>query len=1097
MYLDLQLEISDIQSQSASLRTYERGEYYYRDGRVDRIEYNSTYAYYRSLVEGQQAYEVMIYMESNGVDVCECSCPAFNSYEGYCKHIVATLLAILYGNKQKAVEESLSIEETRQRSRYVVTDLINLFQTDLQKTESAAVQTPLIVQYFLELVPSHEEESELAFTVELKVGHERLYVVKRIGEFLNAYKQREELYFTKKFTYDPKKEIPDKHDQAMLEFLVELHDHEMRYRQILNPWSYEGTSKERTLTIPSHQLERFLHLLPPERFNLEHLGSHYAELPIVEGQFPISFSLHEGEGELILQSKITNATEQNINERLQREEPALLSEKGHCFYQGRIFRLTDKQQKLLLPLHRQIQEVPKRQLVIPASQVEEAISILVPPIKKEANLIIDQEISDKIVQQPLGVEIYLDRSSQGNKECLTAQITYLYGNERLDPFHSSETERTDEKILIRDTEKEQQVMGIFESVDFKYNGETLYLEDEDAQFHFLYDHLPQLRTLADLYMTESFQRVMIENKHIPTPRVNMNETMDWLEIQFEVPEVNEEELNEMLKAFVEKKTYYRLKDGGYVPLQTELTASIQDLFSDENHRQALLEGHKLKLPAYRAMQLEETLSTEVGAQVKKGQLFRRLIRNMKDPESAEYQPPTQMASILRDYQLIGYQWMKMLNGYRFGGILADEMGLGKTIQALAFITSELESNAEYPVLVVAPASLVYNWEHESNRFAPHLKTLVLAGNKDERERRIQELSEYDLIITSYPLLRRDIDQLESIFFRSLILDEAQNFKNQQSQTAQAVKRIKAGTRFALSGTPIENKVDELWSIFDVILPGLFPNQTVFRRLSKERIAKRVRPFVLRRMKRDVLTELPPKIESIRYSELTTEQKKVYLATLEKIRQDTKASIQSEGFHKSRMKILAGLTRLRQICCHPSLYLENYQAESGKMHQLFELLEELFENGHRVLLFSQYTSMLGLIRTEFKERQLDYHYIDGQTPSKERLELVRRFNQGEKEIFLISLRAGGTGLNLTGADTVILYDLWWNPAVEQQAADRAHRMGQNKNVQVLKLITRGTIEEKIYELQQQKQALFEQVIQPGEEMLNTLSEENIKEILDIQ
>ena len=348
-------------------------------------------------------------------------------------------------------------------------------------------------------------------------------------------------------------------------------------------------------------------------------------------------------------------------------------------------------------------------------------------------------------------------------------------------------------------------------------------------------------------------------------------------------------------------------------------------------------------------------------------------------------------------------------------------------------------------------------------------------------------------------------------FSSCFLDEAQQIKNPQSLTAQCARRIRAKHRFALTGTPMENSLVELWSIFQFIMPGYLQSQKAFLQKyggptaspdnpalenGPALLAAKVRPFIMRRVKEEVLRELPPKIEHRLLSELTREQKKLYLAYLEQLRKETRERLENEGFQKSRIHILAGLTRLRQICCHPALFVENYHGESAKLLQLAELLQEAVGGGHRVLIFSQFTEMLQLIREMLDREGYRYFYLDGSVKTSERLQLVRTFNRGEAEIFLISLRAGGTGLNLTGADVVVKYDLWWNPAVEEQAAGRAHRIGQRKVVQVFRLLAKDTIEEKIYELQQKKRALIDQVIRPGETFLSAMSESDIRHILEL-
>lgn len=401
-----------------------------------------------------------------------------------------------------------------------------------------------------------------------------------------------------------------------------------------------------------------------------------------------------------------------------------------------------------------------------------------------------------------------------------------------------------------------------------------------------------------------------------------------------------------------------------------------------------------------------------------------------------------------------------------------------------------------PALIVSPASLVYNWRNELTKFAPDIKAVIADGSKAERVRTLREASQADVIITSYPLLRRDVEQFAELSFHTLILDEAQSFKNYASQTAQAVKSLQAKYRFALTGTPVENSLEELWSIFSAVFPDLFPSRQAFNDLSRETVAKRIRPFLLRRLKTDVLKELPEKIESLQASELLPEQKKLYLAYLAKLQQETLKHLDEDTFGQNRIRILAGLTRLRQLCCHPALFVDGYDGGSAKFDQLMEMIEECQSAGKRVLIFSQFTEMLGLIGRELGYRGLPFFYLDGKTPAVERVELCSRFNDGERDLFLISLKAGGTGLNLTGADTVILYDLWWNPAVEQQAADRAHRIGQKNIVQVIRLVAQGTVEDKMYELQQKKKHLVEEVLKPGQETLSALTEQEIREILMI-
>ncbi len=454
-------------------------------------------------------------------------------------------------------------------------------------------------------------------------------------------------------------------------------------------------------------------------------------------------------------------------------------------------------------------------------------------------------------------------------------------------------------------------------------------------------------------------------------------------------------------------------------------------------------------------------------------------------------PEFRVTTPLRDYQQIGVKWLSMLDTYGFGGILADDMGLGKTLQTISFLTSRLSEDSK--VLILAPSSLIYNWLEEFNRFAPELDVAVVHGTREQREEIIANRKQ--ILVTSYPSFRQDVELYKQERFDYLILDEAQVMKNAQSKIAQLLREFEVGNCFALSGTPIENHLTELWSIFQIVLPGLLPNKQAFSKMTAKELARTIQPFVLRRHKEDVLRELPDLIEVNVLNELTDEQKTVYLAQLQQMQSQVLGATDAQ-INRSKIEILSGITRLRQICDTPSLFLDSYKGESGKLNSLRELLIQLKEGNRRVLIFSQFRNMLEQIESQLEEIGLTSYTLTGSTPANQRQEMTRAFNAGSRDAFLISLKAGGVGLNLTGADTVILVDLWWNPAVEAQAISRAHRMGQTEMVECYRLITRGTIEEKILELQENKRNLVKTVLD-GNESRSQLNAEDIREILGIQ
>jgi SNF2 family DNA or RNA helicase len=681
-------------------------------------------------------------------------------------------------------------------------------------------------------------------------------------------------------------------------------------------------------------------------------------------------------------------------------------------------------------------------------------------------------------------------------DLLFISLEFHYGEHKINPFQQVPQTKAG-PIIMREVEKEQAIMDVVESSALKLNVNGLYAKEEDEIFEFLYEILPRLEGKVEIFLTNGVKSLLLPERPSPVTNIEVNSSGKLLEINFDMEGIDRGQIQSIMQSVMEKKKYYRLPDGAFVQLETEEFQTIKKIMYEFQIKPQQLQQESIKLPVHRGIQLDDIMNKENGGNAKYGRQFHRLLSRLKNPEELDCEIPKSLQAELRDYQYYGFQWLRTLRYYQLGGILADDMGLGKTLQAIAFILSLFEENQDLkPALIVAPASLVYNWKNEFQKFAPTLTAEVLIGTPQERVDKLQNQPLPNVWITSYPTLRQDCKFYNEHQFSTLILDEAQSIKNYLTKTAKAVREIQVETVIALSGTPIENSIDELWSIFQTVMPAFFPNQKRFRQLEPDKIARMIRPFLLRRVKKDVVKELPDKIETVHYSDLTKQQKKLYLAYLEKIQQETRESLEVDGFQKSQIKILAGLTRLRQLCCHPSLFLEDYHEDSGKLEQLMEIVESAVDNGRRILIFSQFTSMLSIIKEKLRKLEIEHFYLDGQTKPKDRVDMVDQFNQGIGDVFLLSLKAGNAGLNLTGADTVILYDLWWNPAVEEQAAGRAHRIGQKNVVQVIRLITQGTIEEKIYELQQSKKELIDTVLHSGDQAMTKLTEQEIREVLNI-
>lgn len=602
----------------------------------------------------------------------------------------------------------------------------------------------------------------------------------------------------------------------------------------------------------------------------------------------------------------------------------------------------------------------------------------------------------------------------------------------------------------------------------------------DAVHTFFQEVLPAFEALGELKISENLQDLY----QVQKPQVHISSKGSLLEIQFDFQNIDQEEINRAMKALVEKQDYYISSSNQVYYFDDQTKRIRQDL--EELGIEDLQDG------AFRARKsLAYTLSHlfKDQDQISFTEEFRNLAHDLTHPEDFPMKELNIQAE-LRDYQKKGIQWFQMLHHYGFGGILADDMGLGKTLQTIAFLSSQVQ--ADTSVLILAPSGLIYNWADEFQKFAPDLDVAVVHGLKSHRESILAE--NHQIYVTSYATFRQDSEIYRDLSFDFLFLDEAQVMKNAQTKIAQSLRRFVVPSVFALSGTPIENHLGELWSIFQIVLPGLLPAKKEFMKLSTERVAQFIKPFVMRRKKEEVLTELPDLIEVVYKNELEDQQKAIYLAQLQQM-QERLGQVSDSEFQRNRVEILTGLMRLRQICDTPALFMEDYQGESGKLDSLRDLLVQIAEGGHRVLIFSQFRGMLDRIEQELPDLGLTSFKITGSTPSQERQEMTKAFNQGERDVFLISLKAGGVGLNLTGADTVILVDLWWNPAVESQAIGRAHRMGQEQAVEVYRLVTRGTIEEKIQELQEKKKNLVSEILD-GTESRGSLSLAEIREILGI-
>lgn len=1056
-----------------------RGKKYFSNKNVLKLDYDQKLNRFHAIVAGTRNYEVSVHFDKDeNYNRAFCTCPAFDEYWGECKHIVATLLEIRKRDQQGQFKIQAEIETIKE-----MMDLI--YYKNINKRRTVEIE----ITY--EFEPYYNIDNTSSFS--MRIGERRLYTVRSPKDLINSIENNEPLEFGKEFTFDPEIHCFKEEDQPIMDLLKEFYEHEQLIHENTYGLKSKSVFKGKKVYLPTTSLKRFFKVLQVRSFHGLIMNRNYKDIKILEKAIPLEFGVKKELENLILETK-----------NFQHFIP-LTPDGEYFFFEGNVYKVPESQSQYYIPLYKIVSNQGNNAIKIPKELRERFISEIYPVMKRIGLTKIDEALQSDIYSPSLETEVYFDMLE--NK--LTVAITFIYGDFSIHPFGKSTTVNKEEKrILVRDYEKEQQVIKIIEDGGFKIKNYQVYLDDEGQIFDFIYNNLQQLQEVSTVFYSEAFKQIELKDRTALSGGLRFTSKLDTLEFDFHIEGIDDNEIMDVFNSLKEKKKYYRLKDGSFLPLNVSELSQIQMMMDGLDLGKGSFINGIATLPRYRALFIDEYLNDINLKTIRRSREVKEFVENIRDSRDIEYRIPVKLDQVLREYQKTGFNWLKALSTYGLGGILADDMGLGKTLQVLTFLLSEKDEKGSYPSLIVAPTSLVYNWANEIQKFTPDLKMLVVSGNKNERIEILESIWDYDVVITSYPLIRRDADLYDSIKFRYCILDEAQHIKNPGSQNAKTVKAIKADNYFAMTGTPIENTLTELWSIFDFIMPGYLLSHGKFQKKFEKPIVsdndrqmlltlgKHIRPFILRRLKKDVLKELPAKLENTIVAELTKEQKKIYLGYLKQIKGELEQEIKEKGFQKSHIKILSGLTRLRQICCHPSMFIDDYSGGSGKIELLEEIIQDALDGGHRILLFSQFTSMLEIIKAKLMNMGIAFKYLDGSTEMKTRGVLVNQFNEGDGQVFLISLKAGGTGLNLTGADTVIHFDPWWNPAVEDQATDRAYRIGQQNTVHVMKFITQGTIEEKILVLQERKRQLINSVIEPGETIVSKLSEDEIKELFDI-
>lgn len=1088
----------------AGYEKVERAKRYVREKRVKikKVLYdNSDNLELTSKVVGNgETYEVYIQVQNGEIENVTCTCKDYEKTYGACKHIIATIqefienedyVRVFQNEKIKKISQSdLKIASKKENYR-TYKQMIDAFYSDEIEDEK---ELSLIGKIKLEPKIVTDKFSR-NLKMEFKIGYDKMYKIKDLTTFLNCMRSEEEFKYGEKLSFSHKREMFEKQSIPILNFILKYADI-IQYVNQNTKNAYYGGKPMATghIIITSSSLDEMFELL--ENQNIE-IKSDYEEemIHFVKQNPEIQFQLQK-----------VSEEEYKISPNIDVFDYTILKgqEYSYIMIKNILYRCTNEFNKTVLKLLEIFRKNFTSEIIFSKRELPNFFSLVLPKIKKEVNLEkMTQEEIEKYMPKELAVKLFLDFDRD---DFITADVRFCYEEIEFNPLLLEEIK------VPRDVAKESESLNLFRKTGFLLDNtnKRFVLTNDEKIYQFLSEDIIEYMKKFEVLVTDNFKQKQIKKPKISGIGVRIENNL--LDIDLSNLDFDKNELNEIMQKYKLKKKFHRLKNGSFLSLEeNEDIEFLDNLVLGTGLDYKDLTQDTIHLPIHRSLYLNRLLENLKQVNIQEDEAYQKIVNQVENKKIEETNLPKSLNADLREYQKIGYKWLKTLDKYQLGGILADDMGLGKTIQLLAIVLSyveNVEKTKKKPSLVICPSSLSLNWYNEAQKFTPKLKVLVIHGQSGQREEQIRNIQNYDLVITSYDLLKRDIElyKQKDYEFQYMIADEAQYIKNSNTKNAKSIKDIKAKTRYALTGTPIENSLSELWSIFDYILPGYLFSYKKFKEKYETPIVKDedeyalkklkmlIEPFVLRRIKKEVLTELPDKTESILYNQMGEEQEKIYLSYLTKSRKEALTEIQSNGIEKSQIKILALIMRLRQICCHPQLFIDNYEGESSKLSQCIEIVKDGIHSGHKILLFSGYTSMFDIIQKELEKEKISFFKLTGATKVSERIKLVDEFNQNQDiKVFLISLKAGGTGLNLIGADMVIHYDPWWNLSAENQATDRSYRIGQKNNVQVYKLITKNSIEEKIYELQQRKAKLIDNMLDTNQTFINKLSKEDIMEL----
>lgn len=1063
---------------------YGRGKRIYNENGVERfkIEESEHCDYIEAVVlgSGRNKYHVELAYdkENDCLDEVTCECPAFHSYFGICKHCTAVLLEYEdYQIRQRAIRR-IALEQENSKNK-----LKSMKAAYSRKGSTRTGTTPAIKQLLTRrqngrVLPVTQEDTygkvrliphliyvTAGMMLEFQIGIKQMYMIRDLLTFVRMMENKEYYSYGKKLAFVHCNEMFEPESQPIVKYILDW------AKQSADRHQYSGYNysvpKVRDIQLNGALFETFIDTVGSGKIGAGVVGQDEQVWEVVRKP-------------LRREVQITGKDE-GIEVTLDHRQVIQGNKDEFIFELGMIYRIPRTENEPIADFLSVVAKIPDRKIYIEKEDIPVFRRELLPELTKLCDCRIRNFNADDYGMVTPSFEIYLDSPQESYITCLALAV---YGGQKFSLYdRQSDLERRD---LVGEAEVKRIIFTYWNAYD-EENERMVLADDDDLLYELLTVGIARMQEVAEVFISDALKKIKVST--VGKVAVGVSLAGNLMELRMTAGDMSREQLFEILSKYDRKKKYYRLKSGSFVDMQDEGIRALSEIRQGLGLTDKQMKQEIVTLPKYRALYLDTELKEYRALPVVKDKSFKTLVRNMKTTCDNDFEIPNSMNTILREYQKRGFLWLKTLKTNGFGGILADDMGLGKTLQVIALLESERCENVPGVLrrtLIVSPASLVFNWNSEILKFAPKLPVKMVIGKADERRELIRNAGEHDILLTSYDLLRRDSAVYQETAFANQIIDEAQYIKNQKTQAARAVKEIEAGFKLALTGTPVENRLSELWSIFDYLMPGFLYSYRRFREEietpivqnqkeeAMKRLQKMIRPFVLRRLKKDVLTDLPDKLEKNYFARLEGEQQKLYDAHVKRL-QILLNKQSDEEFKQSKIQILSELTRLRQICCNPGLIFADYAAESVKTELCMELIKNAVSSGHKILLFSQFTSMLEGLGKRMNAEQISFYSLTGATSKARRARMVEAFNEDDTQVFCISLKAGGTGLNLTAADMVIHYDPWWNQAVQNQATDRAHRIGQKNVVTVFKLIAKDTIEENIMKLQEKKSELADRIL----------------------